>query len=207
MRRHTLVPFVVTALTAMGLSVHSAAADSAHAREDTSMLFIVWHAHGNARRPGTTSRDMGVTRARSPEEAVKQFTDKQSTAQWVFHDDSRTNTYVRLENPISFVSDRIDYYAAQAGEPVTNGQGHIKFTVSTVRHEDFLGERVVSSKEVWADSAAAALERAVSQRERKGCSVSNHNRNRYSATLACRRHEGETRTISWHAVAQLTLLE
>lgn len=174
--------------------------DLPSAKEERS-CFLVTHVRGSALQHEMGTVVVGVTEAASPEDAVKTFAPA-TTADWVFHKDSRTRTYVRLENPVSFISDRIDYYAAQVGTVTRDNSGRHKYLVTTFELHALLGERVTQTMTVWASSAAEALRNAIPAKNQRSCrAMGPTNTNPLHARLTC--SAGGKPVAVWQATAEV----
>jgi hypothetical protein len=76
------------------------------------MTFIVINVHGSARGGRYNTTVVGVTGAATPEQAVDELMPEYAK-KWVLSEPTRSDTYARFEDPISFVSDKISYLAAR----------------------------------------------------------------------------------------------
>ncbi len=117
--------------------------------------YIISHTHGTVRMSETEI--ICEVKAVSPIEAVKKalkqcvfFPD--SYESWEIQEYSRTGDYAQLENPASFVSDMIDFYAARKGSLPRNSSGELYFLI---RH--FSRGIVIKSAGVWGAGAAEAI--------------------------------------------------
>jgi len=139
---------------------------SAASAKEGSMEFVVFRTSGTVKMTPRTWL-LGETRADSPSEAVWRFVSREHR-QWKEHADSRTATYVRVENPVTFVSSKIDFYAARAGRFVRDDAGKLRFTVRLTEGSGAQA-KVLEEKVVWAANApqalAACLGRAVEDDE------------------------------------------
>lgn len=160
------MPHLVTSLilTTLIAGPGDSAAVAGQAEQTTAThrartVFVVTNAYGSARGGDYGTMVVGVTETATPEQAVGEFR-PQYAERWVLHTPSRTDTYVRFEDPISFVSDRIAHYAAQAGELVRNSEGKIRFVLGSAER---VGPRLlegytpVAPDTVWAASAREVL--------------------------------------------------
>jgi hypothetical protein len=173
------------------------------ATHKTTTAFVVTQVQGNA-RGGTSQRELlDVVQATTPEDAVRACVADMPVRNWKFHEDSRTNTYVRLENPISFVSDRIDYISASAGDLVRNDSGQIQFSVSKIGFDETFRERVIEQDTIWATNGSEAL-KASRLVPAKGCSVDEAKR--YCATASCK-NSLKTEDVSYRATAVVKLTD
>ena len=123
--------------------------------------YIVTHTSGTVRHSET--RVICEVEAQNPEDAVREalklgLAGPESCSTWEFHHDSQTRDYVRLENPASFVSDMIDYYAAFKGSLPRNKQNELHYLLQRY----YRGE-VVEEDDIWAVSAEKALESFIEQ--------------------------------------------
>jgi len=118
--------------------------------------YIVTYTSGTVRNSET-----GVVcevEARNPEKAIRKaidmnFSDPESCSLWEIHHDSQTRQYARLENPASFKSGMIDYYAAFEGSLLRNSRSEHHYYLQRYNQEG-----IVEEDEIWAVSAEKALE-------------------------------------------------
>jgi len=124
------------------------------------MIFLVTSVYGSARGNECETTVLGVTEAATPEKALQRFR-QEYMKQWVPHSPTRTDSYVRIEDPVSFVSDKISYLAAQAGELVRNSEGKIRFLLAlqggALNRRLSGGTTQERVDTVWAASAREAL--------------------------------------------------
>ena len=104
-----------------------------------------------------------------PEEALRLHLPAEHK-HWVLHPDSKTSTYARIENPISFVSDAIDNLNAQPGALIRNSKNELQFQVELVERE-LIDEKILDQEKAWARDAAAALRTYLAQKKRSGRQV------------------------------------
>jgi len=123
--------------------------------------YIVTYTSGTIRNSET--KVICELEALNPENAVMKaleltYAGPEACSNWEFHRDSRTRDYVRLENPIGFVSDMVDHYAAFKGSLPRNSRNELHYYL-----QRFNRGELVDENDIWAVSAEKALESFIEQ--------------------------------------------
>jgi hypothetical protein len=122
-----------------------------------SHTFIILHTSGNVRSTQTVF--VGEVDTTGPQEALKKFL-PESSKNWKIHPDFKSEDYILIENPFSFVSDMIDNYSAQSGHIVRNDKKEICFLVEyTSQKGPFREKDINKSEKIWGKNAETILKK------------------------------------------------
>jgi len=124
--------------------------------KDEKINFVIEYTVGTVHNPQT--RVLGEVLAKDAESAVKQFIDP-SHKNWKIHIDTKNRYYIKVENPMGFISDMADSYTARAGELIKNREGMMKYIVECTEGIDAGRENIKLLGNTWAEDAKSAVKK------------------------------------------------
>lgn len=124
--------------------------------KDEKINFVIEYTVGTVHNPQT--RVVGEVLAKDAESAVKQFIDP-SHKNWKAHTGSKNRYYIRVENPIGFITDSANRYTARAGELIKNRKGMMKYIVECTEGIDARRENIKLLGNTWAKDAESAIKK------------------------------------------------
>ncbi|MDH5415325.1 MAG: hypothetical protein OEW87_14400 [Flavobacteriaceae bacterium] len=143
--------------------------------KDEKINFVIEYTVGTVHNPQT--RVLGEVLAKDAESAVKQFIDP-SHKNWKAHIGSKNRYYIRVENPMGFVSDMADSYTAGAGELIKNREGMMKYIVEFIERIDVRRKNIKLLGTTWAKDAESAVKKFLNPGHRNWV-TDNETKNKY----------------------------